>query len=310
MGLGRSTSHLHGNLSVDLIRFILYRDALLGLLEQAVTECPHIETFWLMAAKEKWLGGDVEGARKILANAFDRTADSEQIFLAAAKLEIQNNEVTAAKQVMARARAESGSERVRVNPLNGSNCHILTVTSFYGTQIWMKSAVLERDHGSKDEALRLVNEGLTKYPAASKLYMIKGQLLEERDNIPAARETYANGTKKSPQSVPLWIMASRLEEKAKLGIKSRAIMERARMHNPKDSEIWMESIKLEERTGSTGQAKTMMARGASTFFMKRNIATNVFPVFLLLPPSLARVSYIRLAVVRINLDGKPTTAKE
>ncbi len=45
-----------------------------------------------MAAKEAWLGGDVDGSRAILARAFAANPDSEQIWLAAFKLEFENNE--------------------------------------------------------------------------------------------------------------------------------------------------------------------------------------------------------------------------
>lgn len=45
-----------------------------------------------MAAKEAWLGGDVDGARATLARAFAANPDSEQIWLAAFKLEFENNE--------------------------------------------------------------------------------------------------------------------------------------------------------------------------------------------------------------------------
>ena len=37
------------------------------------------EVLWLMAAKEKWLAGDVDEARKILAQAFAANPDSEEV---------------------------------------------------------------------------------------------------------------------------------------------------------------------------------------------------------------------------------------
>eukprot|EP00959_Pyramimonas_sp_CCMP1952_P196226 4102489-Pyramimonas_sp.AAC.1 len=36
------------------------------LLRKAVTYCPQAEILWLMGAKEKWLSGDISGARAIL----------------------------------------------------------------------------------------------------------------------------------------------------------------------------------------------------------------------------------------------------
>lgn len=43
---------------------------------------------WLMAAKEKWLSNDIATAREILAHAFIANPDSEEIWLAAFKLEV------------------------------------------------------------------------------------------------------------------------------------------------------------------------------------------------------------------------------
>jgi len=66
----------------------------------------------LMAAKESWLSGDVDGAREILSRAFEANPDSEGIWLAAVKLEAENGQIEAAKQLMQRAREVSGTERV------------------------------------------------------------------------------------------------------------------------------------------------------------------------------------------------------
>lgn len=49
------------------------------MLKKAVTHCPRAEMLWLMAAKEKWLENDVEGARIILQEAFHANPDSEQV---------------------------------------------------------------------------------------------------------------------------------------------------------------------------------------------------------------------------------------
>ena len=45
-----------------------------------------------MAAKEQWLAGDVDGARETLGDAFEANPDSEPVWLAAVKLEWENDE--------------------------------------------------------------------------------------------------------------------------------------------------------------------------------------------------------------------------
>lgn len=65
-------------------------DSLDTVLQEAVKYCPRAEVLWLMAAKEKWLAGQVPAARDILKLAFDANPESEDIWLAAFKLEFEN----------------------------------------------------------------------------------------------------------------------------------------------------------------------------------------------------------------------------
>ncbi|KAJ3116004.1 hypothetical protein HDU96_010652 [Phlyctochytrium bullatum] len=214
------------------------RESLEEILLRAVRYCPQAEVLWLMAAKEKWLAGDVAGAREILKGAFDANPDSEQIWLAVIKLEVEAGDKQEARKFCAQARLQAKSERV-----------------------WMKSILLERQLGNTDEALSLLNSALDKFPSFPKLWMIKGQIEEgEKSDIHAARETYSKGLKNVPKSIPLWILSSRLEEKAGLLIKARAILEKARLINPKDPDLWCEAIRVEFRAGNVPMAKAMIAK--------------------------------------------------
>jgi hypothetical protein len=62
-----------------------------------------------MAAKEKWL------ARQVLERAFVANPESEQIWLAAVKLEAESGELSVTRELLIRARttvADSNTERV------------------------------------------------------------------------------------------------------------------------------------------------------------------------------------------------------
>lgn len=65
-----------------------------------------------MAAKEKWLAGDVPAAREVLELAFVANPESEQIWLAAVKLEAENSELRVARELLIRARTVADTERV------------------------------------------------------------------------------------------------------------------------------------------------------------------------------------------------------
>ncbi|KAF9340677.1 hypothetical protein BGZ91_000732 [Linnemannia elongata] len=213
------------------------RESLEELLVRAVKFCPHAEFLWLMGAKEKWIGGDVPGARVVLGAAFEANPNSEAIWLAAVKLEAENGEHGRAEKLLSQAREKADTMKV-----------------------WMKSAVLERQLGKISEALQLLDQGLAKYPTADKLWMIRGQILTDRGDNQQARENYIKAVKFCPKSVPLWILYSRLEERAGLQTKARALLDRARLLNPKTPELWLESVRIELRGNNANFAKTQMAK--------------------------------------------------
>lgn len=65
-----------------------------------------------MAAKEHWNIDDVKGARLLLQEAFSKNPDSEAIWLAAVKLEWENDEYTRARALLEKARNGAPSARV------------------------------------------------------------------------------------------------------------------------------------------------------------------------------------------------------
>lgn len=151
----------------------------------------------------------------MLGAAFEANPNSEAIWLAAVKLEAENGEHGRAEKLLSQAREKADTMKV-----------------------WMKSAVLERQLGKIPEALQLLDQGLAKYSTADKLWMIRGQILTDRGDNQKARENYIKAVKFCPKSVPLWILYSRLEERAGLQTKARAMLDRARLLNPKTPELW------------------------------------------------------------------------
>lgn len=120
-------------------------------MKEGVKFCPQAEVLWLMAAKEKWtVENNVAAARSILLEAFSANPNvrpylpnfvlhyilhtywflsffqSEQIFLAAVKLEWENNEFVRARLLLQKARENVGTERT-----------------------YLKSALLEREMVAK-----------------------------------------------------------------------------------------------------------------------------------------------------------------
>ena len=190
-----------------------------------------------MGAKSKWLAGDVPAARGILSYAFQANPNSEEIWLAAVKLESENKEYERARRLLAKARASAPTPRVM-----------------------MKSAKLEWALDNLEEALNLLDEAVKVFPDFPRLWMIKGQIETQRGCVDAAAETYVNGLKKCPNSIPLWLLHAALEEKRGALTKARSILERGRLKNPKNAQLWLAAIRVELRAGLKEIANTMMAR--------------------------------------------------
>ncbi|KAL6865625.1 U4/U6 x U5 tri-snRNP complex subunit Prp1 [Amphichorda felina] len=223
--------------AADLERNHGTRESLWQVLEKAVEACPKSEDLWMMLAKEKWQAGEVDGARLVLKRAFNQNPNNEDIWLAAVKLESENGNEEQARKLLEIAREQAPTDRV-----------------------WTKSVVFERVLGNTEMALDLTLQALQLFPAAPKLWMLKGQIYEDSGKTGQAREAYATGVKAVPKSVPLWLLYSRLEENAGLTVKARSVLDRARLAVPKSPELWCESVRLERRAGNMAQAKSMMAK--------------------------------------------------
>lgn len=175
-----------------------------------------------MAAKSKWLSNDIQAARGILQAAFGSNPNSEEIWLAAVKLESENQEYERARKLLAKACTNAPTARV-----------------------FMKSAKLEWQLNELTKAMDLVNEGIRQFPDFPKLWMMKGQLLEQQLFHDLAREAYQDGLKKCPNSIILWTLLAKLELKCGQAIKARSVLEKARTKNPQNPILWLHSIRLE-----------------------------------------------------------------
>eukprot|EP01107_Rhizomastix_libera_P018158 TRINITY_DN911_c0_g1_i1.p1 TRINITY_DN911_c0_g1~~TRINITY_DN911_c0_g1_i1.p1 ORF type:complete len:1003 (-),score=265.51 TRINITY_DN911_c0_g1_i1:93-3101(-) len=225
-----------------------------GVLKQATTNCKQSEVLWLMYAKEAWLRGEVPAARSILEEAFSSLPGSESIWLAAAKLENENGEQVRARNLLERSRNICNTKRV-----------------------WKRSVVLEKELRNKDGMLKLLTEGLARFPRFEKLWLLRCELAEEMErerseNIGAsstpeegqsAKELYQSGLRNCPGSIQLWINAARCEEKdgsAASCARARVLLERARqviLHSP---ELWLEAIRAEVRVGNKKAALNLLPR--------------------------------------------------
>lgn len=205
-------------------------------------------------------------ARGILSLAFQANPNSEEIWLAAVKLESENSEYERARRLLAKARASAPTPRVM-----------------------MKSAKLEWALNNLEAALHLLQEAIEAFEDFPKLWLMKAQIEEQQGNIEKALETYNQAVsfinlilscivfklvsplfnnfnllqiRKCPTSVPLWRLLAQLEQRKGQVTKARSVLEKARLRNPKNAELWLEAVRNELKGGGVrdNMANTLMAK--------------------------------------------------
>ncbi|EDO07326.1 PRP1 splicing factor N-terminal family protein [Babesia bovis T2Bo] len=177
------------------------------VLSQATKYCPNSDILWLMAAKHKWIQGDVESARAILADAYSKNMDVESISLAAVKLEREHDEFERARALLERSRKQCGTRK-----------------------IWMQSIQLERQLGNYSVAIDLCDQALEIHPYFDKLWMIAGQLRLElpEPDVATAINIFKDGADQCPWSVGLWLLALESLVRDNEHAKARALVDAAK----------------------------------------------------------------------------------
>ena len=210
-----------------------------ALLRRAVEHVPESQDLWLKYAKHKWRAqNDVQGARRILEDAFKKNQRSEAIWLAAVNLEWENGEIDRAKALLRNARAKSSTAR-----------------------IWMKSALLEWETSNLKEELKLLKQAIEEYPSYPKLWMMQAQAYVELGDYQQARVSYQKGLNHNPKCITLWQLSAELETEKRGIIKGRSLLVLARLKVPKSEDLWLTSVRLELKSGDVKTAKQNLAKG-------------------------------------------------
>ncbi|CAI5450958.1 unnamed protein product [Caenorhabditis angaria] len=208
------------------------------ILIKATEVVPEVEVYWLMLAKLRFVNKRIDDARNTLKDAFEKhNHQSETIWLAATKIEIETDQFETARTLYAKARSKASSARV-----------------------WMKNARFEWCLGNLKEAREIIEKAIELYDDYPKMYLVLGQILEQMGDSQAAKNAYTQGIRKCPGVIPLWILLVRLEESNGQIVKARVDLEKARLRNPKNEDLWLESVRFENRVGCPEMAKERMSR--------------------------------------------------
>jgi pre-mRNA-processing factor 6 len=216
-----------------------------------VTYCPSAEVLWLMAAKEKWLAGDVPGARGVLAEAFAANPDSEAIWLAAFKLEFENSEPERARALLAKVGRAQG--------LRGSRLGFFLTIS--GREPRTTRAPLLWLHVGFWRGLPfclaaplLLLQPITPPPLAQAAPVADTPPHPSPPN-PKARATEACSTPR------VWMKSAIVEREAGDAAGERALLEEGLRRHAGFWKLWLMLGQLEERQGRADAARAAYAAG-------------------------------------------------
>lgn len=143
----------------------------------------------------------------------------------------------------------------------------------------MRSAQHERQHGRPAAERQMLvevsfesvvdapaerlqsSQGVSKFPLFPKLWMMMVQLEKRENNIEAAREAGAKGTKNCPHCVDLWRVVAAVETEAGHYNRARSLLETARLKNPGTPALWLDTIRNDVKDNNRKLAEARLAQG-------------------------------------------------
>jgi pre-mRNA-processing factor 6 len=216
------------------------------VLEKAVKSRSHNDVFWLMYAKHKWLTESINSAKTLLENALKEHPGNEDILLAMVKLEKEDNNYNRAEEILKKARENEESSSAK---------------------IWMQSVQLLRETGKYDAALKMCEEGISRFTKFYKFYLIKAQILYNNlNNRQEAITTYEECIKDKELGLnSLFYINFRKLYKENQGT-ARSILERGLINIPQGDQIsrniiYADFVKFELEMGNSTSAKLTLNRG-------------------------------------------------
>ena len=193
------------------------------LLQSVVTTNPKHAPGWIAIARLHELGGKLVSARKLILKACDNCADSEDVWLEAARLHPPDM----ARSILARA--------VKRAPKS--------------VAIWMQAAALSDDTESRRLILR---KALEFVPNSVRLWRAAVEL----ESADEARVLLQRAVQCVPTSVEMWLALARLETYDN----ARAVLNQARVAIPTEPSIWITAAKLEEANGNLPLVDKLISR--------------------------------------------------
>ncbi|KAE9448690.1 hypothetical protein C3L33_19396, partial [Rhododendron williamsianum] len=201
-------------------------------LDQAAYVSDHKDTNDLTTVSK---GCNSTLSRAILQEAYAAIPYSEEIWLAAFKLEFENHEPERARMLLAKAE----SERRLLD--DGLKCF----PSFF--KLWLMLGQLEERLGYLERAKEVYELGWEHCSSCVPLWLSLAKLEEKMNGLSKARAVLTMARKKNAQSPELWLAAVRAESRHGNGKEADILMAKALQVCPNSGILWAASIEMVPR---------------------------------------------------------------
>ena len=212
---------------------------------QAVHACPHAEVLWLMYAKFLWAKvGNANKAREVLQSAMQAVNNSEDIYIAAARIEESFSEEST-RSILLKGRSQCPK----------------------ACRLWVKAAQLERKAGNVEAIISVCEEGLEKIgkknPEAFKLYIIPCHALVASGRLDQAFAFAGKACEACPSKGPVWAVAADIAIAQEDFNRARSVLERGRVRLPSEELLWWKGFIVEQlcHGQTSSSARVFLSRG-------------------------------------------------
>eukprot|EP01118_Nematostelium_gracile_P005397 TRINITY_DN1709_c0_g1_i2.p1 TRINITY_DN1709_c0_g1~~TRINITY_DN1709_c0_g1_i2.p1 ORF type:complete len:505 (+),score=129.94 TRINITY_DN1709_c0_g1_i2:345-1859(+) len=246
------------------------------VLNKARQTLPAETQIWITAAKLEEANGETERVYKVIQSAIaflqkhikiDRKEWLEEAYKAEHSNSLHTCQAIVKETIGYDVDPDDRKRIYREDAQNSiQNRHIVTARAIYAhalTQLptskalWLESAKLERDHGTPEQYIHILEKAVQACPQAEILWLMLAKDYWQRKDAEKARQVLHDAFAANPDSEQIWLAAVKLEMENNQPDRARRLLDRAREQTPTDR-VYMKSALLEREQGQSAQEAAIL----------------------------------------------------
>jgi len=130
--------------------------------------------------------------------------------------------------------------------------------------VYSAAADLERNHGTKEALLQVLQKAVEAVPQSEQLWMLLSKEKLQSGSINDARKVLSDAFAQNPNSENIWLAAVKLEADNHQTEKARELLQTARQAAGTDR-VWIKSVAFERQLGNTEAALDLVNQGLQLY---------------------------------------------